>query len=379
MKRKMKVAIVMIYLQNNLGDDLFLQHICLKYPNVDFYVAENNLKNETFEGLRNLHFSRKMKSFAKEYEMPQVSKKVKRYFKKFDACLILGGSLFMQHSQNWDLKLRSFQNRVNLNKNTYVVGANFGPFEDVNFLTEFETAFAQVSDLCFRDTVSAAYFPDAENIRHASDILFDYKYEMPEQKNHIAISVLNPEFRGRPVKQFEKISGITEKYKTKLVEICSECQNRGVNVSLVPFCEAQLDLKMAKQIESECLQNGITNVEICEYNGDVKPVLDTLASSRGVIATRFHAMILGFVFQKAVYPIIYDAKQKYVLQDMNFFGDGCPIEKIASVNAKEIVDCLLDSKSKNSYEKNKKIIDKAVKDSKNQFAGLDKLLNGGAK
>lgn len=374
MNKRKKVAIILIYLQNNLGDDLFLQHICLRYPNVDFYVMQNNVKNETFEKLDNLYFSKEMKEYFKEFELPEVSEKAKKFYNDFDACVVLGGSIFMQYNQCWRGKLRNFRNRAVLNKNTYIIGANFGPFSDPKFLIEHGWVFSKVKDLCFRDSVSASYFPDSKNIRYAPDILFSYKYKKPEQKNHIVISLVHCAFEGRPTTQLNRLRKFYEPYVNKIVDICAECYRRGISVSLLSFCEVQADLKIARTIESKCLLNGITNIKVIPYDGEVNETLDEIASAKAVIATRFHAMILGFLFGKAVYPIIYDEKQKYVLQDLNFFGESTPLEKIGDVDAKSVVDSLLDTKSKNSYETMKPAIEKAIVGAEQQFAALDEIL-----
>jgi len=377
MNRRKKVAIILIYLQNNLGDDLFLEHICKRYPNVDFYVMKNSVQNKTFEKISNLYFSQEMKDYFKEFELPEVSDRVKKFYNEFDACVVLGGSIFMQYNQNWRGKLRNFKQRTTINKNTYVIGANFGPFTDPKFLIEHGWAFSKIKDLCFRDSYSAAHFPDAQNIRYTSDILFSYKYHKLPEHNHIAISLVHCAFEGRPATQLNRLRKFYEPYVNKIVDICTECYRRGIKVSLLSFCEAQADLKIARTIESKCLLNGLTNVKICHYSGDVNAMLDEITSARAVIATRFHAMILGFLFGKSVYPIIYDEKQKYVLQDLNFFGESCPVEKIGEINAKDIVDILLDPNSKNSYESMRPMIEKAIVDSEQQFAALDELLKDG--
>lgn len=374
-----KVAITLAYLQNNLGDDLFVRHLCLRYPKVDFYVMEMAHRNETLENLPNLHFSKKMKLYFKVYGQENVSKKVKKFYNQFDACVMIGGSIFMQDNQFWKGKLRSFRNRVLLNPNTYVVGANFGPFNDPRFLTEFTWAFTKVKDLCFRDSISASFFPDSARIRYAPDILFSYKHEKPKQKNQIAISVINPAWAGRPNIQLNKLKKHLNEYINKMVEICSDIARKGVKVLLLSFSEKQGDLNIAKKIESKCLNNGVTNIDICSYVGDVDIVLDEIYASKAIIATRFHAMILGFLFGKPVYPIIYDDKQRYVLQDLNFYGETCYIENINEIESQKVVECLLNDGSYNSYELMKPIIEKCIIDSEQQFFALDQILkeNGG--
>ena len=85
-------------------------------------------------------------------------------------------------------------------------------------------------------------------------------------------------------------------------------------------------------------------------------------------------MVLGFVFGKNVYPIIYDEKQNYVLQDLNFFGESCALKDIESVSAAEVVDCLLNGDSPNSFERIRPAVEKAISEAEQQFAGLDKIL-----
>ncbi len=377
MSNRKKVAIIFVYLQNNLGDDLFLQHICLRYPHVDFYVMPSFVSNKTFEKLDNLYFSEEMRTYFKEFDLPEVSENLKAFYNGFDACVVLGGSIFMQFNQGWRHRLKNFKNRTILNENTYVMGANFGPFTDPAFLTEHRAVFSKIKDLCFRDSISASYFPDAENIRYSSDILFSYKYNKPENKQpkkQVAISVINCAWDGRPIPQLKRLKNEMSYYNDKIVEMCSEFARRGYKISLLSFCGAQGDLNIAKNIESKCLLNGVTDLDIVHYSGEVEPILDELVNSEIVIATRFHAMVLGFLFGKTVFPIIYDEKQKYVLQDLNFFGDSCLMEDIRNIDTKNLVDSLIDPESKNSYEKTKHNIEKAVVEAEQQFAALDEIL-----
>ncbi len=370
--RRKKVAVIFVYLQNNLGDDLFLEHLCLRYPDVDFYAMSSDVKNATLEALDNLYFSADMRKYFKEFELPEVSKKARKFYNGFDACVVVGGSIFMQFNQNWRPRLKSFKNRTSLNKNTYVLGANFGPFTSAEFLNEHVAVFAGIKDMCFRDTFSAAYFPDLPNVRCAPDILFSYKHDMPEQKNKVAISLVNGEWDGRPVTQLKRLKAGQKIYNKKIVELCSELALRGVGISLLSFCDRQGDLNIAKAIEAECLLNGVTDIEVHSYTGDAKPILDELAGARAVVATRFHSMVLGFLFGKPVYPIIYDDKQRYVLQDLNFYGDSTTVEDIGSIDVKAVADVLLSPDTKNTFDK--AFIDRIRADAEKQFAGLDEIL-----
>ncbi len=375
MKRK-KIAISYAYLQNNIGDDLFVEHLCKRYPDVDFYVAETGIENPTLKALKNLKFSKQMASHTNELECEVVSKKIVKFYNKFDANVIIGGSIFMESSQNWRVVLRMFKNRIALNKNCFIIGANFGPFKDNNFLTEFNESFKNVKDICFRDLSSIAYFPDNKNVRCASDVLFSYPHEVKPSEKKVSISLISPFWLGRPVSQREKLKMAADQYMDKLVELCSEFAKKDYEISLLSFCERQGDFDKAKMIENRCLSNGVTNIKVVAYEGDANRILNEIATSEIVVATRFHAMIFGFLFEKTVYPIIYDLKQKNVLNDLHFKGVSTKLENIANVNMAEIAEILTSKNSNNNYLAIEKEIKSAIKNSEKQFLGLDKFLKG---
>lgn len=378
MNKRKKVAVIFIYLQNNLGDDLFLEHLCRRYPAVDFYVMKSNIRNRMLESIENLYFSEEMRAFFPEFAMPELSRAAKKYYGGFDACVVLGGSIFMQFDQSWQSRLRSFKNRTSLNESTYVLGANFGPFTSAEFLTAHRAVFSKIKDLCFRDSFSAAFFPDAPNIRFAPDILFSYNF--PEEvykkkapaKERIAISVINVAWDGRPLAQLRALKKNMAAYSDKIVALCSEIASRGLGISLLSFSDRQGDLKIAQSIEARCLLNGVTDVDVYSYDGDTDAVLSELASSKAVVATRFHAMVLGFRLGKPVYPIIYDEKQKNVLQDLNFFGKHCRVEDIDELDPREVVDCLINEETANAFDA--RYIENVSRRAEAQFAGLDRLL-----
>lgn len=49
-------------------------------------------------------------------------------------------------------------------------------------------------------------------------------------------------------------------------------------------------------------------------------ILRSIAESEYVVATRFHAMILGLGAKKKVLPLIYNLKLRTVLEDLSFQG-----------------------------------------------------------
>jgi colanic acid/amylovoran biosynthesis protein len=69
-------------------------------------------------------------------------------------------------------------------------------------------------------------------------------------------------------------------------------------------------------------------IETYMYRGDLDEALTVLAKSEVVVASRFHASILGLLFGKKVLPMAYSDKTTNILNDMNFEGPVIDIRKI---------------------------------------------------
>ncbi|MNI72671.1 Polysaccharide pyruvyl transferase [compost metagenome] len=61
-------------------------------------------------------------------------------------------------------------------------------------------------------------------------------------------------------------------------------------------------------------------VHVHLYKTDIDDILAALAGADFIVASRFHAMILGWVFGKPVFPIAYSKKMINVMQDAYFDG-----------------------------------------------------------
>ena len=72
-----------------------------------------------------------------------------------------------------------------------------------------------------------------------------------------------------------------------------------------------------------CIRDSCTDPDFAGqylYSGDPEAMLTAMNNCRCLVATRFHAMILGWVLQKNVVPVIYSGKQTQVLKDVRFTG-----------------------------------------------------------
>lgn len=321
------------YVRNNLGDDLFFEHVANRYPRYTFELFAPPIYEDTFSNTDNIKLI-----------YPSISKRVlnklyKSIFKKtmnlytsdVNASLLVGGSLFMEN-MNWKLGQQDFNKKFIASKQNYLLGANFGPYTSQEFYNSYQMEFTNFEDICFREEYSKNLFKNLKNVRVAPDILFGFKnnkFNINEERK-IFISVIKPSIR-------KDLIDIDTKYYKGISELVGKYTLQGYEISLVSFCQAEGDEQAIDEIYS--LLNDNTNVRKIYYKGfNREEILNELASSEIIVATRFHAMILGWVFNKKVLPLVYSNKTLNVINDVEFSGKYIDIRKDDdySINQKEI-------------------------------------------
>lgn len=209
----MKKILLNAYVDLNFGDDLFLKILFDRYPNVKWFLPKggkkykkifNEYNNVIIEGGVIFKIRRKLGLIEKN-----------RLFKKYDAGLYIGGSIFMQLPQ-WKKQLAERKEVISSfmqkEKPYFIVGSNFGPYYDSEFLEEYSCLFEKCKDVCFRDNYSKNLFP-RDNIRLAPDIVFQLKPKgLKKIENSIGISLID--LKGR--KELENYRDI---YINKIREI----------------------------------------------------------------------------------------------------------------------------------------------------------------
>lgn len=360
----MKKVMLYAYTANNLGDDLFIQTICTRYPDTPFHMYAPKIYHETFAALSNLTIipsdsiitkciRKILKPFKGEY-LPR-----EMHAKKATIGIYLGGSIFAEHDQ-WQTDIRNLESMLRTHDKLFILGANFGPSKSAQFVKTYARLFAKAHDICFRDQASLEQFAYLPNVRQAADVVFQLPIE-PNHKttnNNIVISVIKPALR-------KKLAAYETDYINKLVETAEHFINKGATITLMSFCEAEQDLEICQEIHQKINAEARESVTIFHYYTNITEALSTIQQAKAIIATRFHAMILGWLFTKPVYPIIYSNKMKTVIQDNLFPGKYVEIKDIAEINPQTVYNTL----NEGTFE-----ITAIKKDAEIQFAVLDRHL-----
>lgn len=366
----MKTVMIYAYTRFNFGDDLFIKMLVDRYPRTKFKLYTYPEYKQIFEEYKNLTVYSNANIFAKIINfIGRIFNKSNLYENLLmytcDACVYIGGSLFIQ-GYDWRNNLQYTSERMLSGKPFFLIGANFGPYNDSDFFDGYLKLFGKYTDICFRDEYSYRLFKRLKNVRLAPDIVLGYKYEYkvePQNKveppNKVVISVLGLEDKEN-LQEYEQV------YICRVAQLCDRLLQRGSGVTLISFCKLELDEQAIEKIYKlihPSLLDGVTKIF---YRGDIAEVIHQFAQAQAVIATRFHAMILAMVLNKIVYPIVYSEKMLNVINDMGYDCEYTRVQDIKDLDIEKVVDIL--SKNRNIN------IQKWHKDSAVQFAKLDEYL-----
>ncbi|UJL45808.1 polysaccharide pyruvyl transferase family protein [Virgibacillus sp. NKC19-16] len=361
-----KRVMIYAYTNFNLGDDLFIKILCERYPETNFILYAPNEYKYSLERLENVSVCPSDNFFIRLFNFGMRILKVnfslrKLIARKSDAIVHIGGSIFIQKGP-WNGIPRDKQNFAN--KPYYVLGANFGPFHDQEYYKDHYELFKQYTDVCFRDSYSYELFKDLSNIRLADDIVFQLNKLQPVKvEKKIIISIIKPSFR-------KELSGYDEIYYQRIKDIAVYFVEKGYQVTLMSFCEKEGDQEAVEEILQLIPDDTKNNVNKYFYRFNLEEALDVIGSSSFVIATRFHAMILGWVYNKPVFPIAYSKKMNHVMKDLSYKGSYIDLKEINNLRPADVYE---------SMNTNYVNISDQAKDAENHFKKLDEyLLNSNA-
>ena len=304
-------VLIHFYAAKNLGDDLFLLTLIDRYPNIRFLLRADDRSLLPGATRNNL-----------EIMGPGVDDKESDI--DVDCLCQIGGSIFIEPNGPGVLgfyrTVRMIARRKHLYSSAphaFVLGANWGPCRHRFFYTAFKNLFRRViDDICFRDTASYELFKDLPNVRYAPDILFSLRLPVVEKRRSALFSVVDLSRKDK----FGEISRWADTYFAWMTNAAEWLHQRGYAIVLSSFCEREGDEDAVNLLASRLSKRGVS----CEkhlYRGDVEKALYTISECEVVVATRFHAMVLGIVSCARVLPVPYSMKTVNVLNDIGFSMD----------------------------------------------------------
>lgn len=332
----MKKIFLYAYDHMNLGDDLFVRTIADRYLGVRFYLWSDKKNYEVFKNNRNIKVINQNAGIIKILKKirPSLVIRLQEILKnKCDAIVYIGGSIFMEYP-TWENIVNWWKYQVE-KYDVYVLGANFGPYQSSKYKLKMEENMKKMKDICFRDRYSYQLFESLPQARFAPDILFSYPIESVEKKKkQIYISVINCK-----KKEEGKYSQYRKQYEKILKKIMMYYLDENYIIKLVSFCKEEGDEETIIDVLNTFQKhNKINQIQQLNYDGtNHKEVIMELVSSEYVIATRFHAIILGMVGKQKMYPIVYSDKSKNMLEDIGFKGNYLSFSELDKFKMEDVI------------------------------------------
>lgn len=359
--KRVKEILIDAYVSLNLGDDLFIKILAERYLNSNFIVLtyynySNFLKLKNLRIIKYNIFQKFLDKLLRKLNLYLDYTKEKK-INKVDCVIEIGGSIFIQNREYKNI-LKSREKKLKI-KNYYILGANFGPYYTDDYLTNYKFFFEKCKDVCFREEKSYNLFKELNNIRMASDIVFCLKDLKKIEEKYILFSIIKPSFR-------KVLHDKDEDYYNKVIEITLELLKKGKKIKYMSFCKSEGDEEAIRKIKSKIPKEYLKGISEYYYNGNIEEALGVVRKSEIIVATRFHAMILGFIYGKKVLPIAYSEKTLNVLEDLEFKGEYIEFSNLKKMTAQIV----LGSKK---LEKIK--LENAKQDSLKHFEKLDIYLN----
>jgi colanic acid/amylovoran biosynthesis protein len=319
-----------LYLDHNIGDDLFLACLLDDFPNCEFYLGVP----KDFGDL-NIHFNRYNNlNYVDVATIMNVND-----LKHMDGYILIGGSIFIDNDNKmfkfWLNRLLISLYMKYMNKSYFVMGSNIGPLNTKlgSFLIKHH--LKSVSSICVRDSQSYDILKQwkvPSTFSLGSDIVFNYNVEnlnLDEVKNTLGISVVNTN---------NYSSDNKNEYINKLADIINLIHVQGWVVRLFAFDGGkENDEKIIDKIVH--LVNNKKLVEIVTYNKglSLNNFLESFLQCEFVICSRFHAMILALRNNKKMFTISYSNKINNVLSDVGYNYYFVDYSKINELNISHLV------------------------------------------
>lgn len=296
----MKKLFVRAYCQSNLGDDLFILQLARHCPDTSFYVYALGENQRAFLSQKNIclptswdRIRRKLRHIASQKDL----------FDGYglDGTVAIGGSIFWEGAPIADL-----------DESCILIGPNCEDSYSPEYREKLAAQLKKVKSCCFRDTFSYKLFEDIPTVSCAPDVLYGWNSrQTPCRGEGIGISLVAE-------KGAFRAEALRRSYYAAIVEVCDLCAERGIPVTLLGFCKSEGDGEAIRAVLDRVKNPGAVSSRL--YEGDPEGMLEAMNGCQTILATRFHAMILGWVLGKNVVPILYSSKQTHVLEDAGFTG-----------------------------------------------------------
>lgn len=318
----------------NVGDDLLFRTLAERYPHRRFAYLADKGDGSAFADLPNVRRLRRIRyvdGVLRRLRIPvRVNDLRRRWLLRRSPLVIrLGGSLYMEQG-DWRRNVQRDTELVDGAGKVFFLNGNFGPWRTREFLTTYERIFSRASDVTVRDSASREQLAAVPQVRLAPDMLFTVPGPEPAApRSGVVVSLID--LTGR-----EGLARYRDAYEEAMAHLLEDLVASGAApVTLVSFCPTEGDEAAVERVLARIQQPAAASVATHCYRGDLAAVLALLRGADTVVATRFHAMVLGLAFGSAVCCVEYSGKVSNALADLGAAGHGWKLADFVAASRTE--------------------------------------------
>jgi colanic acid/amylovoran biosynthesis protein len=328
-RTRVDTVFVDFYDYTNVGDDLLFLTLAQRYPDVRFRFVGDKSDGATFAGLPNVRRLRRipyLDGVLRRLRIPLRVNDLRRdlLVRRSPLVVRLGGSLYMERG-DWRRNVERDTALLGSRGGTFFLNGNFGPWHSPEFLATYERIFSRAADVTVRDTASLEQLRAVPQVRLAPDMLFAVPTgERPGTQRGVVVSLVD--LSGR-----EGLDQHRDAYEAAMAELVNDLvTRRGDQVTLVSFCPLEGDEAAIDRVLDSLPEAARASVSAHRYRGDMAAMLDVLRRAETVVATRFHAMVLGLAFGSRVICVEYSNKVSNALADLGAADHGWKLEEFVA-------------------------------------------------
>lgn len=287
----------------NLGDDLFLYMLGKNFPNTQFTLMTSPYLLDFYKEIGNFKLYQYPieKKLSKILPVPVTAWIYKLHHKKNENFILLGGSVFMNHTYSREQYVYRYFD-VLTSKQSFVIGSNFGPVKDQPLKKWYSHLLPKFDWISWRDRASFALKLTGKNQHFFPDIVLGLdadEVEVNDRRPYVLINVMS-----LPDDEYN----FDEKnaYFKHFQELILDALHQGFDVDLVSI-GGETDYQLASELKSHYKAN--QHVRNIRYV-NIPQILTEFKGATEIIATRYHAMILAWVFERPVHVYTYSSKTR---------------------------------------------------------------------
>jgi len=300
------------YFDNNFGDDLFIDLLLKRYPDVLFYCFLGNAPHSVLN---------RVSEFSNLVILPKGCVMQKNW--NYDAYIMIGGDVL---PNGIDYSERIACMRLVKESGGFVALLGFSLYVEYGEKTicDLQSMAAIADSIVIRDEISAKRFqklvPDVRVIQ-STDMVFTADYHTKKIETEHVLGII-------PRRKLYSTDEEHMAYCKSMAMICDTYleKNHGSKIRFLAYSTGEYDDRVTAQDILKLMNNKL-NSELIAYEGNIERFIKKVTSCEALLPTRFHGLVFALIFRIPFVAVPYEVKLEQLLSELSYNGIQVPYGK----------------------------------------------------